>query len=146
MAANAISHVALFVKTENQEAAVATYSQLLDIEFDGPFPYRDVIVYISWDAGIEICAPNPDAAGDHQAPFFEGLEEGLWRLVFDVPDLEATMARAKEMGYADTVQLFDGLTIAPEQWSKRFTSLDGAFLTKPVCGVGLSLIHKVERG
>ena len=95
-----LNHVAIVVP--DLEAAAATYADLLGATFTDaswtgePFGIQ---VAISWNAGVELCAPAPGRAKDCVlTPFLEQRGEGIINVVFDVDDAEQSLEGAKAVG------------------------------------------------
>lgn len=132
-----INHIAIVVHRENLEAAVTSFSELLDIEFEGPFDSKSggLLVYINVDAGVELVAPyNREIATRH----FEHLEkhgEGVMTVAFGIADRAAAAARAEKLGY-EIWRWADGFDIN-EAWKERFEVFDEAALTPPLHGTRL---------
>jgi methylmalonyl-CoA/ethylmalonyl-CoA epimerase len=79
------------------------YSDLLGATFHDahwtgePF---GILVAISWDAGIELCAPMPDRKHDSAVSHFLATRgEGVMNVFFGVEDGDAAMARARANGF-----------------------------------------------
>jgi hypothetical protein len=108
------------VRPENVKEAAATFTQLLDLNLEGPFDLPDygLIMYIDWDSGIEIMAPtNPEIAVNQQK-FLDEHGEGVFRVVFRLPDRDDALARAESMG-VNVASRYDVLDTFP-QWGSRF--------------------------
>ncbi|MGE0307103.1 MAG: VOC family protein [Acidimicrobiia bacterium] len=142
---NRIDHIAICVRPENLEAAVAEFSELLDIKFEGPFPSEraGITYYLDWESGMEVYAPtDPNVAVD-RVQFLEQHGEGMFRLVFGVPDIGKAVERARSMGHdvyeTDAFQLNPG-------WRSQFARMDEALLGGSVHGVrvGFSQIEPME--
>ncbi|MBS0505143.1 MAG: VOC family protein [Proteobacteria bacterium] len=57
-------------------------------------------VAISWDAGIELCAPMPGREHDSAvSPFLARKGEGIMNVYFGVDDADSAMERARAHGY-----------------------------------------------
>jgi hypothetical protein len=103
---NHVNHVIWVSQPDNQAANVARLSKLTNQQFDGPYERPDVGVraYLSWEGGLEILSPL-----DVVTPVAESLRghlaargEGLFGIVFGVPDITAAKARADRLGYQTT--------------------------------------------
>jgi 4-hydroxyphenylpyruvate dioxygenase-like putative hemolysin len=143
---NRIDHVAVCVWPENLTSAVARFTELLDLEFEGPFELTEagLRVYIDWDAGIEVVAPtNADKPWAAQRlRFLEEKGEGVYRVVFGVADLPAALRRASAAGF-ETMAPMDAFSTNPA-WRDRFVSMDQVMVAEEVHGVRLNLGH-IER-
>jgi catechol 2,3-dioxygenase-like lactoylglutathione lyase family enzyme len=88
------------VAVKDLEKAIDTYSKLLGATFHdvsaGSEQYG-VKAVISWDAGIELCAPIP-GRNSYIEQIINRRGEGLIGVIFCVDDVEKAHARAKEMG------------------------------------------------
>jgi 4-hydroxyphenylpyruvate dioxygenase-like putative hemolysin len=129
-----VDHVILCVRPENVKKAAATFTQLLDLNLEGPYDLPDygLIMYIDWDAGIEIMAPtNPEIAASQQR-FLDERGEGIFRVVFRVPNRDTALDRAEAMG-VNVASRYDVLGTFP-QWEVRFKKALESHL-EPVHGV-----------
>ena len=90
-----IHHVSVLVK--DLEKAGELYSELLGIEFEGPYEQKDLDVrFLSSSLGINLASPlTPDGPS---AKTLERRGEGLAMLVFNVPDIEEAIADAESKG------------------------------------------------
>src|SRR6476659_11132280 len=93
---NHIDHVAWISRPENIEANVRKLEEMTGARLER-FQREDmgVVMYISWEAGLEVVAPLP-ARTDFNAMIYETLEtrgEGISSVVFGVRNLEAHKAR-----------------------------------------------------
>jgi len=84
------------------EDAKALYSTMLgatfyDASWTGePF---GINVAISWDAGIELCAPRPGRERDSiVSRFLDEHGDGILKIVFDVQDADTAKAQAEKCG------------------------------------------------
>lgn len=98
MKAKGVNRVIIAVR--DLEKAVALYSKLLGAAFhdvtEGAESYG-VRTFISWDAGIELCAPLP-GRNSYIEQIINKRGEGLVGAVFCVDDVDAVHDKAKEMG------------------------------------------------
>jgi len=80
--------------------AVDVYSKLLNANFfyvtDTAEQYG-IDAALSWDAGIELCAPLPGKQSDI-SDFIEKRGEGLMSVYFAVDDIDEARVRAVELG------------------------------------------------
>jgi 4-hydroxyphenylpyruvate dioxygenase-like putative hemolysin len=134
-----IDHVVILVHLENLESARISFGELLALEWDGPYDIteRGFRIFVSWDGGIELMAVTDASLAVEQADHLAHHGEGLYRLIFGVPDIEQALERARALG-VDGARRIDGLQIDPS-WSKRFKRIDEASLPSPGHGVRLTL-------
>ncbi|MBW2418764.1 MAG: VOC family protein [Deltaproteobacteria bacterium] len=92
----------IIVAVRDLEEAKSSYAELLgavfhDANWTGePF---GIHVAISWNAGLELCAPMPGREGDCAiTPFLEQHGEGVMNVVFDVQDADESLKRAEAAG------------------------------------------------
>lgn len=110
---NRVDHVVWVVRAENIKQYVEEFTALYGVDFDfrdGPRNDRSPVqTYVAWDAGLELIAPfeSPDARPIAEHPVASKLAahldehgEGIFGVVFRVPDLEEAVARASALGYA----------------------------------------------
>jgi hypothetical protein len=115
---NHLDHVLWLCRLENIEHYVGKLSALTGRSFHGPVDRADLgaRVFISWEGGLEIIAPL-----DMDTPFTAQCRarlgqngEGLWTVVFGVPDIQEARARAERLGY-QTSDLIENPEDAPWQ-------------------------------
>ncbi len=109
MAIKGINRIILAV--HDLEAAKAFYQELLGAEFheaNWTGEAFGIHVAISWNAGIELCAPMPGREADSfLAPMLKNRGEGtIINVVFGFDDADEPYARAKAMDIA-TVNTVD---------------------------------------
>lgn len=108
MAVKGVNRIILAV--HDLEASKAFYRKLLGAEFheaNWTGEAFGIQVAISWNAGIELCAPMPGREVDcFLAPMLESRGEGILNVVFDFDDVDEPYARAKAMSIA-TVNAVD---------------------------------------
>lgn len=133
-----IDHIAILVRLENLTTAVEHYSNLLDISFEGPFEsdVTGITFYIDWESGMEIYAPRVRELAEDRFKFLEEHGEGVFRVVFGVPDIDDAVARARGMGHDVPVQL-TAFDLNPS-WRDRFDRMDEAFVADTVHGVRIA--------
>lgn len=102
MAIKGVNRIILAV--HNLEASKAFYKELLGAEFheaNWTGEAFGIHVAISWNAGIELCAPMPGREADcFLAPMLKNRGEGILNVVFDFDDADEPHARAKAMSIA----------------------------------------------
>lgn len=132
-----INHIAIVVHQENLEAAVASFAELLDIEFEGPFDSKSggLLVYINVDAGMELVAPYDRELATRHFDHLEKHGEGVMTVAFGVADRAAAAARAEKLGY-EIWRWADGLAMNPA-WGERFEVFAEAALTPVLHGTRL---------
>ncbi|MBW1888328.1 MAG: hypothetical protein JRI52_08275, partial [Deltaproteobacteria bacterium] len=80
-------------------------------------------VAISWDAGVELCAPMAGREKDSVvSPFLEEFGEGIMNIVFGVRDADAAKEKAATVG----ASTFHSLDYSQEEIDNH---LDGLFKT-----------------
>ena len=88
------------IAVSDLDKAVDIFSRLLNTTFfyatATAEPYG-INAALSWDAGIELCAPVPGRKSDI-SEFIEKRGEGLMSVYFSVDDVEEARARAEELG------------------------------------------------
>ena len=98
-------------------------------------------VAISWDAGIELCAPMDGREKDSMiSPFLEDNGEGIINVVFGVSDADS----AKEQAELAGVESFHSVDFTQEEIDKHlqglFRSYKEFFLNSfEQCGFGIAL-------
>jgi catechol 2,3-dioxygenase-like lactoylglutathione lyase family enzyme len=92
------------VAVRNLEQSKKVYIDMLGATFQDahwtgePFGIQ---VAISWDAGIELCAPMPGREHDSAvSQFLAQKGEGIMNVYFGVDDADVAMARAAANGYS----------------------------------------------
>jgi hypothetical protein len=99
--ANHIDHVTWISHLENIEKNVASLEKLTQAKLVR-FDRKDMgfVMYLSWEAGLEVVAPLPERSAFNQA-LHERLRthgEGIVGVVFGVRDLEKHKARLESLG------------------------------------------------
>jgi catechol 2,3-dioxygenase-like lactoylglutathione lyase family enzyme len=142
MAVKGVNRIILAV--HDLEASKAFYRKLLGAEFheaNWTGEAFGIQVAISWNAGIELCAPMPGREADcFLAPMLKSRGEGILNVVFDFDDVDEPYARAKAMSIA-TVNAVDYTQ------SEIDAHLDGIFSrykeyflgTRDQCGFAITL-------
>jgi hypothetical protein len=109
---NRLDHFAWVCLPENLERYVALLSQLGDTRFDGPHGKIEAGIYIalSWETGLEIVSPIPGATGRlvDRARNLLKPGEGVYAVLYGVPDLEPAVARARAVGCTPTGLVIGG--------------------------------------
>ncbi len=98
---NHIDHVAWISRLENIEANVAKLERLADAKLER-FVFKEMgfVMYVSWEAGLEVVAPTTEPTEFNQA-LRERLEtrgEGVAAVVYGVRDIEKSKARLERLG------------------------------------------------
>lgn len=98
---NHIDHVTWISHPENIDKNVAALEKLTGAKL-ARFERKDMsfIMYLSWEAGLEVVAPLPQRTAFNQA-LYDRLEthgEGLLGVVFGVRDLDKHKARLESLG------------------------------------------------
>jgi len=114
----------IIVAVKDLEKSKEFYTELLGATFHEanwtgqPF---GIDVAISWDAGIELCAPMPGREKDSViSPFLEQNGEGITNIVLGVSDADL----AKEKAEAAGVAIFHSVDYSQEEIDRH---LDGLF-------------------
>ena len=115
-----VDHVIFCLEPENVASAAATFGKLLDIELEGPVERADtgLVIYVDWDAGIELMAPTNPSIAREQRQFLDEHGEGVFRVCFNFPDRDEALDRATSMGI-EVKSRFDVLDLFP-RWRNRF--------------------------
>jgi methylmalonyl-CoA/ethylmalonyl-CoA epimerase len=134
------------VAVNDLEKAIDIYSKLLGATFHdvsaGSEQYG-VRAAISWDAGIELCAPIP-GRDSYIEQLIEKRGEGLMGVVFCVDDVGQACARAKDMGISVLTSLDYDQKQIDEQLQGRFKKYKWYMLNaSDLCGVG-AIIAQIE--
>lgn len=100
---NHIDHVTWISHFQNIEKNVAALEKLTEAKLVR-FDRNDMgfVMYLSWEAGLEVVAPLPERSAFNQA-LYERLQthgEGILGVVFGVRDLEKHKARLETLGMA----------------------------------------------
>lgn len=94
----------IIVAVHDLEASKAFYKELFGAKFyeaNWTGEAFGINVAISWNAGIELCAPMPGRESDSfLAPILRNRGEGIVNVVFNFDDADEPYARAKAMGIA----------------------------------------------
>ena len=108
MAIKGVNRIILAVR--DLDASKAFYTELLGAVFSEANWTGEAFgiqVAISWNAGIELCAPMPGREADcFLVPLLKDRGEYILNVVFDFEDADEPYARAKAMGIA-TVNTVD---------------------------------------
>jgi 4-hydroxyphenylpyruvate dioxygenase-like putative hemolysin len=143
--AGRVDHVIFIVYLDHIEAAVRAFSELLDLEMDGPYDTQGgVRTYIDWAAGIEIVAPVDAAVAVAQTAHLAKHGEGIYRIVFGVASRAKALERAAGLGY-EVSRLIDGFLVN-DGWRGDFERIDEASLSTPVFGAGITFGEIVPKG
>jgi len=134
------------VAVKDLEKAIDTYSKLLGATFHdvsaGSEQYG-VKAAISWDGGIELCAPIP-GRNSYIEQIIKKRGEGLMSVVFCVDNVEQACAQAKDMGVSVISSLDYDQKQIDEQLQGRFKKYKWYMLNAgDLCGVG-AIIAQIE--
>ncbi|MBS0391797.1 MAG: VOC family protein [Proteobacteria bacterium] len=142
MAVRGVNRIILAVR--DLQKAKSYYADLLGARFHEanwtgePFGIQ---VAISWNAGIELCAPIPGKERECVlTPLLDGRGECLLNVVFHVDDADEGLARAKGLG----IQTINAVDYTQEEIDRHldglFTRYKEYFLnTGAQCGYGITL-------
>jgi hypothetical protein len=149
-----VTHAIFVCALARLDATVARLADALDVhDWDGPadLPYLGLRNAISHSAGLELVAPLDDTS-----PLAEHLQvhgEGLFGVVFGVPDLATALARAARNGVPPATPadpIFDVLRLdagAPvyANYTERFETFNEAILSQ-VHGTTVILAQIEQKG
>jgi catechol 2,3-dioxygenase-like lactoylglutathione lyase family enzyme len=139
-----VNRVVIAVK--DLEKAIDTYSKLLGATFHDVSAGSEqfgVRAVISWDAGIELCAPIA-GKNSYIEQIIKKRGEGLMGVVFCVDDVEQSCAQAKDMGISVLSALDYDQKQIDEQLQGRFKKYKWYMLNAGgLCGVG-AIIAQIE--
>lgn len=101
---NHVDHILWLSHYTNQERYARQLSALCGVELQGPNVRHDLGTcnWVSWEGGLEVVAPLDGVETPFNKLFHDTLAqrgEGLFGVVFGVPDMEEARARARELGY-----------------------------------------------
>jgi len=115
-----IDHVVITVLPHNFTAAIAKFSEVLGITFEGPIQREDAGVQaaISWESGMEIIAPLKAEGRFYERVVERG--EGHMTVVFGVDNFDDACKHAAAAGVLPGAEI--GL-LGDEPWANRFTVL-----------------------
>jgi len=137
-----VNRIILAVK--DLEASKAFYRELLGADFheaNWTGEAFGIVVAISWNAGIELCAPIPGREAEcFLTPLLKNRGEGILNVVFDFEDADEPYARAKAM----EISTINSVDYTQEEIDLH---LDGLFSrykeyflsTGDTCGYGITL-------
>jgi len=135
------------IAVRDLDKAIDLYSRLLNTVFHDdssesePWGMR---VAISWDAGIELCAPLPDR-DSYTKKFIEKHGEGLMSVVFEVDDIDEARERLEKLGMGIRVSLEYKQDQMSEYLRDRFKSYKECITdSADSCGFGVILLQ-IER-
>ena len=98
---NHVDHVAWISRPETIAANVAQLEMLTDAKLTR-FERKDMgfVMYISWEAGLEVVAPLPEPTEFNQwlRDWLDTRGEGVMSVVFGVRDLDRHKARLERLG------------------------------------------------
>jgi methylmalonyl-CoA/ethylmalonyl-CoA epimerase len=134
------------VAVKDLDKAIATYSKLLGATFQdvsaGSEQYG-VKAAISWDAGIELCAPIA-GRDSYVEQIINRQGEGLVGVLFCVDDVEQAHAQAEKIGISVLASLDYDQKQIDEQLQGRFKKYKWYMLNAgDLCGVG-AFIAQIE--
>lgn len=139
-----VNRVVIAVK--DLDKAIDTYSKLLGATFHdvsaGSEQYG-VKAVISWDAGIELCAPIP-GRDSYIEQIIKKRGEGMTGVVFCVDDVDQACAQAKAMGISVLTSLDYDQQVIDQQLQGRFKKYKWYMLNASnLSGVG-AIIAQIE--
>ena len=134
----------IIVAVRDMEESKKFYSEFLGATFyEANWTGKDlgIDVAISWDAGIELCAPKAGREKDSMiSPFLEENGEGIVNVVIGVSDADSAEKQAASAGVAS----FHSVDFTQEEIDKHldglFQSYKEIFLNSfEKCGFGIAL-------
>ena len=101
---NRVDHVTWACHFRNLAPAARELSQLCGVNLQGPHYDSNlgIVICLSCEAGLEIIAPLEGSDTAFNTPLRKHLEkrgEGLYAVIFGVPNLEEACERARKHGY-----------------------------------------------
>ena len=142
MAINGVNRIIVAVR--DLEKAKSYYAELLGATFREANWTGDAFgiqVAISWNAGIELCAPIPGKESEcFLTPLLDERGEGILNVVFNVDDADEALARAQ----AISIQTINAVDYTQEEIDEHldglFTRYKEYFLsTREQCGYSITL-------
>ena len=142
MVVNGVNRIILAVR--DLDKAKRYYAELLGATFheaNWTGESFGIQVAISWNAGIELCAPIPGK--EHECvltPLLDARGDTILNVVFNVDDADAGLARAKQQG----IQTTNAVDYTQDEMDRHldglFTRYKEYFLnTGARCGYGITL-------
>ena len=132
----------VIIAVRDLEQGIALYSKLLGTTFEDaswtgePF---GISVAISWEAGIELCAPVSDRDSVVRQ-FLEQNGEGVMSVVFGVQDIEAGKAQAESTGIPAIIPINFSQEEIDAHLGGHFTTYKEYVLNSiEACGFGILL-------
>ena len=142
MVVNGVNRIILAVR--DLDKAKRYYAELLGATFheaNGTGESFGIQVAISWNAGIELCAPIPGK--EHECvltPLLDARGDTILNVVFNVDDADAGLARAKQQGIQTTNAVDYTQDEIDRHLAGRFARYKEYFLnTGTRCGYGITL-------
>lgn len=129
---NHVDHVAWICRYENVEANVARLEELSGVKLQR-FAREELGIYIcaNWEAGLELLVPLPTRT-EFNGALYDHLDahgEGVYAVVFGVPDLEKHKAHLEAKGHEIGPEVDDS---ADSPWHHKMVLRErhaGYFLT-----------------
>jgi hypothetical protein len=144
MAKNRIDHVAWVVRPENIEKYAKQLGDIFEAEFENSVGSQitSIIVYLSWEAGLELIAPlnRSDVVGNEVSDHLEKYGESPYGIIVGVEDIYQASARAQDLGYVSKkmVQSSDvEARKARYSWATKVTDLLEMEVAAPFLGMKL---------
>lgn len=134
----------IIVAVHDLEKSKRYYSELLGATFhsaDWTGENYGINVAISWDAGIELCAPMKGRENDSAvSPYLKHKGEGVMNVVFNYNSAADALARAKATG----VECSHSLDFTQEEIDAHLDALfckyeEHVLNTAPECGFSITL-------
>ena len=138
-----LSRLLMLYREENFDAALETFRAALGVtDIDAPLVLAEMglRIAVSWDTGLELVAPHGSGAyADAMRARLDEKGEGIFGVVYRVPDLDVGEARAAQAGYPREGERINCLAANPD-WRSRFALAMEASLA-PMAGVDVTLIQ-----
>jgi catechol 2,3-dioxygenase-like lactoylglutathione lyase family enzyme len=136
----------IVIAVHDLEKSKQKYSELLGATFmaaDWTGEPFGINVAISWDAGIELCAPMPGREEDSAvSPFLAHRGEGILTVCFGVDDADSAHERASGLGYGCVNSLDYTQEEIDQHLEGLFSRYHEFFLdTHSSCGFGVALVR-----
>jgi hypothetical protein len=132
----------IIIAVRDLEKAISLYSNLLATTFEDaswtgePF---GISVAISWEAGIELCAPLPNVDSIIRQ-FLEQNGEGVMSVVFGVEEIEEAKVQAEGAGIPAVIPINFSQEEIDEHLGGHFTTYKEYVLdSMEACGFGIML-------
>lgn len=140
----------IIVAVHNLEKSKRYYSELLGATFnnaDWTGENYGINVAISWDAGIELCAPMKGRENDSAvSPYLKNKGEGVMNVVFNYNSVADALSQAKSKG----VECSHSLDFTQQEIDEHLDALfnkyeEHVLNTSSECGFSITLAQITEK-